>query len=500
MIVKDEERFLPGCLESVKELVDEIVIADTGSTDNTKEIARGFGARIVDFPWRNDFAAARNESLEHTTGEWVLYLDADERIDGRYHDDIRKAIASGKGDAFLLTLRSRMGVKENSQYHLVAYPRLFRKMKGVRFTGEVHEQITPSLNEAGARIVPSDVIIDHLGYAQEDDVIIEKAKRNKTLLLSQLGKNHERGYTLYQLGQTEIVLGETEAGLAHLNEALAAGEIGDSVVSSIYGIIAENKLKKKDYPAAVAACDRSLQTAPRQAFAHILKGDALTGLERHGEALEEFSAALKQYETGLTKGKVDSAVEPVFDVFLLYVRLGDAAVRTGDRKTAATYLGKAAARRRTPERIVKYFDYLIRQGMSDELEAGRKEFAEFSNEDWYLRIIASTFMDRDDFGGAARLLEKISEHDAISLSSLANCRMKSGDFVGSESAFLKAIELGYKDPQGLEMLGLVQFKLLKFADAAATLSKVVEADPSNERAAKFMLAARAQAGLNQVSR
>ena len=80
MIEKNEESMLPGCLESVKEVVDEIVIVDTGSSDRTKEIARSFGAKIIDFEWVNDFAAARNESLRNCTGEWILYLDADERL------------------------------------------------------------------------------------------------------------------------------------------------------------------------------------------------------------------------------------------------------------------------------------------------------------------------------------------------------------------------------------------------------------------------------------
>lgn len=92
MIVKNEERFLPGCLESVKGLVDEIVIVDTGSTDGTKKIAESCRAKIIDFKWCDDFSAARNESLRHVTGDWVLYLDADERLDKSFHGTVRKLI------------------------------------------------------------------------------------------------------------------------------------------------------------------------------------------------------------------------------------------------------------------------------------------------------------------------------------------------------------------------------------------------------------------------
>ena len=81
MITKNEENYLEQCLDSAKEIADEIIIVDTGSTDKTKEIAKSFGAKIVDFKWNEDFSEARNESLKHATKEWILVLDADEEID-----------------------------------------------------------------------------------------------------------------------------------------------------------------------------------------------------------------------------------------------------------------------------------------------------------------------------------------------------------------------------------------------------------------------------------
>ncbi len=499
MIVKDEERFLPGCLESVKGLVDEIIIADTGSTDSTKEIALKFGARVIDFPWRNDFSAARNESLQHTTGDWILYLDADERIDKSYHSSIREIISSRKADAVLLNLKSKIGTREDAQYHLVAYPRLFRKMKGVCFAGQVHEQITPSLVRVSARIIPSEVVIDHLGYAQDDDIILEKARRNRTLLLSQVEKRKNYGYALYQLGQTEIVLGNIDAGLHRLEEALAAGGIGDSVVASIYCIIAENRMKKGDFDAAILACDRSLSAAPNQSFAHIMKGDVLARIGKHPESVKEYSVALKEYETGLLKGKAHTAIEPVFDTYVLYAKMGNAALLAGNNETALTCLGKAARQKRTPQNIVKLVQVLVSKGMFDEAVSAANEFSEFRDEDWYLKFVSSVLMDKGDYAEASRLLGSVSSHDIVSLSSLANCRMKTGDFTGAESAFLQAVELGYDDAEGLELLGLVQFKLLKFREAVDTLTRVMEANPSNARAAKFLQAARAQIGSATVA-
>src|SRR5438132_14215088 len=81
MIVKNEEANLAECLSPVRSLVDEIVVVDTGSTDRTREVAAAWGARIFEFPWCDDFSAARNECLRHARGDWVLSLDADDRVD-----------------------------------------------------------------------------------------------------------------------------------------------------------------------------------------------------------------------------------------------------------------------------------------------------------------------------------------------------------------------------------------------------------------------------------
>src|SRR5438105_1750182 len=90
MIVKDEEANLAACVGCVRDLVDEIVIVDTGSSDRTVDIANGLEAKVASFPWRDDFSAARNESLRHATGEWIFFLDADDRIDDVNREKLRR--------------------------------------------------------------------------------------------------------------------------------------------------------------------------------------------------------------------------------------------------------------------------------------------------------------------------------------------------------------------------------------------------------------------------
>src|SRR5262249_6353861 len=108
MIVKNEEHHLPDCLRSAADLFDEVIVVDTGSADRTREVAAHFGARVFDLPWPDSFGAARNESLRHATGRWVLWLDADDRLDEDNRAKLRSVLA-GLGeerDAYAMKVRS----------------------------------------------------------------------------------------------------------------------------------------------------------------------------------------------------------------------------------------------------------------------------------------------------------------------------------------------------------------------------------------------------------
>jgi glycosyltransferase involved in cell wall biosynthesis len=132
MIVKNEAATLDHCLTSVQDLVDEIVVVDTGSHDNTKDIARRHGARVFDLPWPDSFAAARNESIRHATGQWLLWLDADEYLDEANRAKLR-ALLSGLADdktAYVMDQRSHAA---NGSATLVGQVRLFRNHPAIRW-------------------------------------------------------------------------------------------------------------------------------------------------------------------------------------------------------------------------------------------------------------------------------------------------------------------------------------------------------------------------------
>ena len=173
MIVRDEEEKLPRCLENVASLVDEIVLVDTGSSDRTVEIAKEYGARTGFFAWCDDFAAARNESLKLATGDWILWLDADDILEPEYHDQIRHLVQQPRDRSFLFVLDDR-GYEHISCLQM----RLFPNLEGVQFEMPIHEQVTPSLGRLGVEMVPTEIRVRHTGYTTPE---IVKAKKDRYL-------------------------------------------------------------------------------------------------------------------------------------------------------------------------------------------------------------------------------------------------------------------------------------------------------------------------------
>jgi tetratricopeptide (TPR) repeat protein len=190
MIVRDEERMLPACLASAREAADEIVVVDTGSRDATRDVARRHGARVVEFAWCDDFAAARNEALRYATGDWILQLDADERLAPGAAAGVRRAVRDGVEHG-ALRLHNAVRV-DASAADVVAgderigepllLPRLFRRHPGMRYQGVVHESLEEWWAERGvpAREVDADVV--HLGATAEARSSGGKAERNLRLL------------------------------------------------------------------------------------------------------------------------------------------------------------------------------------------------------------------------------------------------------------------------------------------------------------------------------
>ncbi|NBD26712.1 glycosyltransferase family 2 protein [Paenibacillus glycinis] len=188
MIVRNEETNLPRCLESAVQYVDDMIIVDTGSTDKTKQIAERFGARVFDYIWDDDFAAARNYALSQSTSTWNLVLDADEYITALDKAALIQALSEQAclGRITVVSLTSEQGEQNEARGYIT---RLLPA--GVRFVGRIHEQVISDLPRIH---VPITVL--HDGYLHRN-----KSNRNIPLLLAELKNTPNSSYINFQLAR-----------------------------------------------------------------------------------------------------------------------------------------------------------------------------------------------------------------------------------------------------------------------------------------------------------
>jgi len=221
MIVKDEEKLLEQCLSSVKDLFDEIIIVDTGSKDKTKEIAKKFTDNIFDFEWKNDFAAARNFSIEKAAKEWVFILDADESISKEDHEKI-KILTENKDYAaygflqrlysnnanvrnFVSTIKDTyrestgfLGFQPNNT------PRMFQNNKGIFYQNKIHEDFTPSVSKINGKLKQTSIPIHHYPVVGEK-YAKEKLEMHVKLIQEKINENPNDPQNHLEFGRLMIV-------------------------------------------------------------------------------------------------------------------------------------------------------------------------------------------------------------------------------------------------------------------------------------------------------
>ena len=236
MIVKNEEASLPKTLNSVKGIVDEMVVLDTGSTDRTVEIVRKFGARVHLFEWCNDFSIARNEALKYVQGKWVLVLDADEVLTSEIVPEMKQAMKSDRHLVINL-IRHEVGASQ-SPYSLVS--RLFRNHPEVRFSRPYHAMVDDSVQELLQRepqwqvVYLSTIAILHYGYQSEAIAAQDKYTRAKTAMEGFLASHPNDAYTCNKLGALYLQIGQLREGIELLERGLTATAVEPLVLFELH--------------------------------------------------------------------------------------------------------------------------------------------------------------------------------------------------------------------------------------------------------------------------
>jgi len=207
MIVKNEDAVLEKCLNSIKDFVDEIVVVDTGSTDNTVKIAEQYTDKIFFHPWENSFSKARNQSISHATGDWIFIIDADEELIDGCGPMIRQAVSKATDtDSFLVnTISTYDKGRKRSRHNL---ERLYRNNGIIRYEGIVHNRLV-----GATCIKASKIEIRHYGYDLEEKKAYEKFIRTTDLLKKDIEENPGNPVPHHYLGISYLSQGMKEEAL-----------------------------------------------------------------------------------------------------------------------------------------------------------------------------------------------------------------------------------------------------------------------------------------------
>lgn len=401
-IAKNEGKNLARSLESVKEAVDELILVDTGSTDNTVEIFKSYGGKVFYQEWQDDFSAPRNLALSKATGDWLILLDADESFSSATRQNIRAVIEQAAPDTQGLLIRMINYDKDTGKAQDEFYAlRIVRNIPGLNYQGRIHEMLHVGAEHLVAmqRVSGELLTIDHTGYTAK--ISQEKCRRNLALMQAAIaaGEPEERYYTY---------LYESYAGLGNMEQALHYGwldvERGRQSITyatrsyrglmSYYAKDSSQEGKNK----RLLLVQKGVQDFPELPDFHAEYGECLAQLGQYQAASKELKLALTLYENydGLEPCLLTDAVIPALEK--RYQEIKQLAEKAGDSIISACAIVKNEAEniRHWLENVSVFADEIIINDTGS-TDATKKIIANFSEENPDLSIILLESVWQDDF-------------------------------------------------------------------------------------------------------
>ncbi len=303
MIVRNEEKNVGECLETVKNFADQVVVVDTGSTDRTVEIAQKYGIEVIRSDWRDDFSYSRNISLDHAASRWVLWLDADDRVPSSEAEKFRKLKTAPPDRAFYLKVRNvRPGGFGEQWYQL----RMFPNHPEIRFERKVHEQVGFAIKKLEMLAFRADVRIDHIGY-ENPEVKRRKALRNRQILLAEFPRYRRDPAFVSSIGDSYFLTEDFETAIQWYRKVLEIPD-GEGKQPDIFRqmptSIALSYQRLEDWGNARQWIEKAIQASPQKIDSLFLAAELR---EKTGDP--EGAAALYERITQIPPGYTSYAAD-----------------------------------------------------------------------------------------------------------------------------------------------------------------------------------------------
>lgn len=501
-------------MKSVEGLVDEIVLVDTGSTDRTVEIARRYGAKVVHHPWRDDFSDARNVSLQHATGDWVLWLDADERLDKGSAEAIRNAIRDPQFAGYLIEIVNEVGDQQNTSTFVHRACRLFRRLPVTRFEGRIHEQVVPSLERNGYEVAYlKGVRIRHLGYRQ--DIVADRRKHERTIrmLREEVQKNPNDLFQRFNLGNAYYVAGRYAEAVQELEPIVDRIEPYADHAAIGYVLLANALYPLGQYEQALQVHERALRRGIDHPGLYFADGYACLSLRRYAESIEAFQKAIaaRHDERFLGGDTSITGYKAYYGLAQAYLGLEQLDKSEAECRRAlaeqptfaeARYLlaqllfarGESASALKELEQAHR--DAPQNPEIARELAVRYEEAGRWADAYAIWRRLVTMFQNNPEWRWhSATCAEKLNlwheaQADYTELTvvhpqfapawvNLGRVHLAQGDYEGALSCFTRAIELNPEDANAFFNAGDVLYQLGAYEAAAETYTAGLQRDPHN---------------------
>lgn len=339
MIVRDNEDTIEACLDSIYPWVDEIIIVDTGSTDRTPEICRSFGARMFEFPWCDDFSAARNESLKHARGEWIFWMDSDDIIPEEQGRQLRSLVFGDHAvDCLGYVIQVHCLSDEPGQMTIVDHVKVFRNLPELRFEHRIHEQILPAIRRIGGMVAFTDIHVLHSGSRQTPETRQRKLERDFRILKLDLAERPDHPFILFNLGMTYEDAGDYSTAETYLRRSIDVASPGESHLRKAWALLVNCHSRSGSTDSAISLAGSALEQFSDDKELLFRRAVLLQHAGRFTEAAKDYRRILSE-----DVDRVFMSLDPAITGFKLHYNLAFVLDQLGEHDQAIRHWKLAIA-------------------------------------------------------------------------------------------------------------------------------------------------------------